>query len=293
MFDALSAGLAQVQSGGNPNLQPEVGYTSTFGVVLKPTSQFSLAVDAYEIKTKNYILQVNGYGTPQQQACYASGGTSYYCTLQERPFPVTNLSPNTTLANAATKWYSTNVNIGEQHTYGADIEANYSMQLANHPFTLRGLVTYQPHVLYVQPGVPTTDAAGSINGSGGQGGGPANGVWRLSTYARYGVTDRFTVDWLTRWRSRLHHNVDPSGSDTYPVPMSPAYALSNVNFTYRFKFEGSGQADVYFNVQNVFNQLPPPSAFQGANGEPGLFGGLALGDDPVGRYYTVGVRYRR
>ncbi len=285
--------LAQIQGGGNPNLRPEVGYTTTAGLVLRPTPNFSLAVDFFDIRITDYMITVNGYGQPQQDACYKSGGTSYYCTLQERPTPVTSLSPITSLSNAATKWYTVLANIGESHTYGADFEANYSRQVYNHPLTLRGLLTYQPHILYKSLGVNTTDAAGTINGSGAAGGGPPGGVFRLSVFARYAVTDKLTVDWLTRWRSRLHHNADASLSVTNPVPLSPAYALSNLNLSYRFQSASVGQADLYFNVQNVFNQLPPPVSFSGASAEPGLFGGLALGDDPVGRYYSIGVRYRR
>jgi outer membrane receptor protein involved in Fe transport len=43
-------------------------------------------------------------------------------------------------------------------------------------------------------------------------------------------------------------------------------------------------------VQNVFNKEPPAAAFFGAAPAPGIFGGYVAGDDPIGRYYTAGVR---
>jgi outer membrane receptor protein involved in Fe transport len=272
-----------VQSSGNSNLSPEVAYTTTVGLVMQPTENFSASLDGYEVRVKGFIPSgANGAsGTNQafQQVCKDSGGTSIYCQLIER-------SATTGLI---TKMYSTFINLGEQHTYGVDLETNYRMRLADHPVSLRGLVSYQPHVIYVLPFVDTVDAAGVINGANA---GPVGGVVRVSAFARYAVNDRFTVDWLTRWRSNLHHNSDPKQQVQAPYPVSPATAWSNVNLTYKLQIKGVSQADLYFNAQNVFNQLPPPTAFSGAGAEPGLFGGLALGDDVAGRYFTLGVRVR-
>jgi hypothetical protein len=50
---------------------------------------------------------------------------------------------------------------------------------------------------------------------------------------------------------------------------------------------------MYLNMQNVFNDMSYPTASAGPQGRPGNFGGYAPGDDPIGRYYSVGIRYRR
>ena len=272
-----------VQSSGNPTLSPEIAYTTTVGFVAQPTQDFSVALDGYEVRVKGFIPSgANGAsGTNQafQQVCLDSKGTSIYCTLIER-------SPTTGLA---TKFYSTFFNLGEQHTYGVDLETNYRTRLADHPLQLRGLVSYQPHVIYVLPFVDTVDAAGTINGAQA---GPVGGVVRVSATARYAFNDHLSMDWLTRWRSGLHHNADPKQQVQAPYPVSPATAWSNVNLNYRFAPRSGWQADLYLNAQNVFNQLPPPTAFSGASAEPGLFGGLALGDDVAGRYYTLGFRVK-
>jgi iron complex outermembrane recepter protein len=52
------------------------------------------------------------------------------------------------------------------------------------------------------------------------------------------------------------------------------------------------QGTLFLNVQNLFNQQPTPAASGGPQGRPGNFGGYAPGDDPIGRYYSVGVRYK-
>ena len=58
-----------------------------------------------------------------------------------------------------------------------------------------------------------------------------------------------------------------------------------------FKRASGSQTQVYLNVTNLFNRQPPPAALYG-QGAPGQFGGFAIGDDPVGAYYTVGFRHR-
>lgn len=68
--------------------------------------------------------------------------------------------------------------------------------------------------------------------------------------------------------------------------------FTNLNLSYRIKQLTSGQPDVYLNVQNLFNQVPPLTAFFGMAPNPGQFGGFALGDDPTGRAYAVGVRLK-
>ncbi len=281
-----------VQTSGNPNLNPENAYTTTLGFVFQPSPDFSAAIDGYEIRVKDFIPSgpngVSGTAQNIQEACNTSAGTSPYCALIVRPITDPSNPAYKTTANYATKFYSTYINVAEQHTYGVDLELNYKTELASHPFSARGLVAYQPHVIYVQQGVNTIDAAGTINGGGA---GPVGGVVRISAFLRYAVTDNLTVDWLTRWRTGLEHNTDPTLKVQDPIPYSPATAWSNLNLSYRIN-PSFGQMDIYFNVQNLFNQLPHPVAFSGASAEPGLFGGLALGDDVVGRYYTLGMRLK-
>jgi outer membrane receptor protein involved in Fe transport len=273
------------QRGGNPNLQPEVGDTSTLGVVFQPTENFSLSVDGFDIKIRNAITTVNGGQANIQQACYASGGASFYCTLQIRPLGFSNTSP----ANTVTQWIQVPINIAEQHTYGADVEANYRTQLGDRPLTLRGLATYQPHVIYVQPGVPTFDMAGAdFNGGNLQ----AAPIWRLTTSARYSPIEPLTIDWMTRWRSSLRHNADTAQLVAPGQNHVDAVAFSNINLSWRLSPNRLGQADLYLNVQNVFNQLPPLTAWSGVQNEPGFIGGFAAGDDVVGRYFSLGVRLK-
>ena len=272
------------QTGGNPNLLPETAYTSTVGLVYRPNATFNMAVDAYDVTIANAILGATGSNDATQATCYASGGTSIYCSLQERPLGFTN----TSAANAVTKWYNIPINVAMNETWGVDLEANYSTQLFKHPLTLRGLVGYQPHIIYAQPNVVTTDTAGVDFANMLQGG----AVWRITTTARYSPTEHFTFDFLTRWRNQLHHYADPTIVVAEPAIVA-SVAFSDLNLSYRLNAPSFGQADIYLNVQNVFNQVAPVTALSNSNITPGLFGGFAPGDDAIGRYWILGVRYKR
>lgn len=150
--------LPATESSGNPNLKPEVAGTSTLGLVLAPTRQFSVAVDAFEIKIKDFITRVQGSDAVIQDACYA--GATQFCALQVRPLPLT--ASKDPAVNAATKWLARPINISEMTTRGLDLEGNYKTKLDGRALSLRALATYQPQVYYSQLGAPTQDGAGKL-----------------------------------------------------------------------------------------------------------------------------------
>jgi outer membrane receptor protein involved in Fe transport len=274
--------LIETVNGGNPNLQPEVGSTTTVGMVFNPTPDLSVAIDAFDISVANYIFRINGFDTTVQNACYA--GNAFFCTLHERPFPISNTTP----ANAVTRWYVRPSNIARLETRGVDLEVNYTSMLASHPFTFRGLLTYQPHVNFYLPNAPTQDFAGTFGGTGNT---AAGGKVRLTLFAHYSPTENFGIDWRTRWRASEVAAGDPTLVSS-PNTDLPSQSYSSLNLSYRFSNLPTGVADVYLNIQNVLDQSAHVSAQYGAAASPGQVGGFRLGDDPIGRYYTLGVRYR-
>jgi outer membrane receptor protein involved in Fe transport len=279
-------GSSQQQVGGNPNLKPEVGYTTTVGVVLKTSDRFSLAVDLFDITLQNAIVTIDGSSGVYQQACYASGGSSPFCALQSRPLGFTNTTP----ANTATQWYTASpLNLAEIHTQGVDIESNFKASLAGRPLQLRLLGTYQPHLWSILALAPTLD-----------GGGVTVPRVRLTATARYSVTETFAIDWTTRWRSRLA-NLDPRVANNIVLDgskYSSSVAFSDLNLTYHVQQRTFDRLDVYLNVINAFNQRPPTyvpiastgSALAATAGSAGV--GFYPADDALGRYYNLGVRFR-
>jgi iron complex outermembrane receptor protein len=272
-----------VTAGGNPNLKAEIGNTVTAGIVYEPTwlPRFSIAVDSFHIDVSNAITNIQGTNPTVQAVCYASGGTSPYCALQTRPLGFTNNSA----ANAVTSWTSTVINISNTKTSGADLEINYETALLGRPLALRGLATYQPHILYITPGLTTIDMGGVAFGANAL---QASPKVRTTLLANYKVGN-FAVDVMERWRSKLKWSGDPT--QTYSQGLIPSVAYTNLNLAYRMG-GNLGDLQVFFNVQNLFDKQPPPAAGAQSNGNIGVFGGFALGDDPVGRYFTLGVRFR-
>ena len=273
-----------ITAGGNANLEPEVGNTTTAGLVYKPSwlTGASFALDGYYIDITGAITNVQGTNPTVQQQCYLSGGTSPYCQLQVRP----NGYTDTSAANAATAFYSEVINISDIKTYGADFEGNYATHLFNNPLNLRALVTWQPHILYLQPGLHNVDMGGVSYSSNAL---QASPKVRMTLIADYTVGN-FTAAVQERWRSNLKWTGD--SSQIFSTPPTPALAYTNINLSYMFKSTSVGDVQVFLNAQNLFDKQPPAAAFVGANGNIGVFGGYALGDDPIGRYVTLGLRLK-
>lgn len=281
---------AQQQQGGNPNLKPEVGYTTTVGIVLQPTAHISVAIDAFDISITDAITNVDGTNASLQDACYNSGGASLYCSLQVRPGGYSRTAANQSLANAATLWFTQSfLNLSQSRTQGVDVETNWGgLELAGHPLQLRMLATYQPHIWIIQEATPIDDTAGV-----------SSPRLRLLGSVRVGVTDNLAVSWSTRWRSSLM-NVSPRALNNIVAPGQnrvASAAFSNLTLTYRVPQITTGEFEAYLNVLNVFDKVPPPyvplasgSAFSASPGSGGV--GFYPADDGIGRYLNLGFRYR-
>ena len=279
----------RTENGGNPDLQPEVADTLTYGVVFRPTDNLSVAIDAFDIKVKNAIFLIQGNTPVYQQVCYASKGSSPYCQLIGRGLGIYDptAAGATGAANAVNLWRQTFINLAEQDTQGADIELNYKTSLASHPLSLRLLSTYQPHLVYKQPGLANFDYGGVAFGTNGI---QASPVWRVTGFVNYRATDSLSIGIMERWRSSLKMHADPT------VVVSPSagvksVAFTNLNVAYEPKLQSSTKLQVFLNVSNLFNTEPPQAGFWG-NPNPGQFGEFAQGDDVIGRYYTVGVKVK-
>jgi len=267
----------------NPDLTAEVGNTISGGLVYRPNwaPGFSVSVDYFNIKVSNAILAILGTNVTAQNACVASLGTSAYCAGQIRPLPYTNTTP----ANNLTALVSTSVNLSEQRTHGADIEANYSTTFLDRPASIRLLTTYQPEILYVQPGLLTLNQAGAAFGNNGITAAP---IWRLTGTVRFQPIENLTLEFQTRYRTKLHESGDPTLVFSC-CEIAPAN-FTNLAATYAIKND-LGQTELSLSVTNLFDQYGPhASPFTNTN--PGQQYGYVSYDDPLGRAFTFGIRFR-
>jgi outer membrane receptor protein involved in Fe transport len=267
---------APSQSGGNPNLKPEVGNTLTVGLIYRPTPNFSMSADYYDIKVTDAITVVNGSTQAIQQACYSSGGTSPYCALQVRANGNLTYSPT----NTVLLWYIEGVNLDHLHTKGVDVEMNYRGRFADRSFTLRGLATY----------TPTMDLAGvdysGTDGLIGNGVGPSP-KWRANLQASINLMPGLDLNASERWRSSMRLQTDPTAIEVGDVA---SVAYTNLNLTYALPM--LPKSSVFLNIQNLFDRAPPHAGSVNPGIPGGSGDGWSIGDDVIGRYFTVGFRGR-
>jgi iron complex outermembrane receptor protein len=266
----------------NPDLKPEIADTTTAGFVYRPEwlQGFSLAVDGYETRISDAIVSLSGGTATVQRACTSSGGTSIYCSLVTRPLGYANTTP----ANNATAAFTKPINVATLRTYGADVEANYATSLRERPASVRLFMTYQPHLTLVTPGIGVVDMGGAAFGPAGFVSMPQV---RVTAMLSYSPIENLSVSVLERWRSKLRWNGDRSL--VYDGPDIPAVAYTHLNVGYTIKLASAGETQVFFNVQNLFDKAPPLAP---PTSTPGQNAANADGDDFIGRYYTLGMRYK-
>jgi outer membrane receptor protein involved in Fe transport len=287
-----TGGRLPVATVSNSSLTPERANSITAGFVWIPhfVPGFSFSVDAFHIKVDNAIAQLSGNSSSILQLCNSTLGANPVCPLTiVRPFPYTN----TTSANFPTILYQKWLNIASFETYGADFEGNYATRVLNRPFTLRALVSYQPHLIFNQGPAGIIDLGNSATGVNLY---PASAAVKWTVIGEYDITDKWSVVLLERGRSALRAIAVNEGQPQKVFSggaYDPATAYTNLTVTYRFMHPpGAGRTELYLSVQNLFN-AQPNVRYAGANTSPGV--GLSgffppNGDDIVGRYFTLGFR---
>ena len=282
----LALSQTPTEVGGNPDLEPEYSDALTYGIVWRPTDNWDVALDGFKMTVSDAIFLVQGNNPNIQNLCYDSGGSSPYCQLIGRGLDIydRNDPQATSEANAVTYWRQTFINLAELETWGADLETNFRTSIASRPLTLRLLATYQPHVYYRLPDAPPIDYAGSAFGTNAR---QASPVWRATAFARYEPSDSISMALQARWRSSLNRTPDDDVEGTPPVR---SVAFFNMNVAYTPNWD-RGDVSFFLNIQNLLDTDPPQSGNY-LNPNPGNFGEYVQGDDPIGRYYTVGVRLR-
>ena len=270
--------VAPVQTNSNPNLVPEVAKTLTAGIVLRPgfLPRFSLSVDFYRIKIDNAIATVSGNDSTVMRLCEDSNGTSSLCALYIRPLPFSDR----TAANYPTLILAQPLNIAKFLSQGIDTEVNYSFPIGPGQLSLRGLMTYtQKQKSQTLPGTVILDAAGA----------PGLPSIRATLQAQY-AAGPFRFDWLQRYHNSTRRSANPN--DVYGVGRVPSRTYTDITLSADVKGLG-GSSQVFLNIQNLFNRAPAVhGATGGSSSVPGLFLATTNSDDIIGRYFTIGFRYK-
>jgi iron complex outermembrane receptor protein len=280
-----SVNTAQI---GNPNLKPEVARQTTVGAVLTPTflPGFTATVDYYHIVIANQIANVSGNNQTVLNICLNSAGTSPLCNLIVRPGAYNNTSPT----NFPTLYQSAPQNTQTTWTEGFDLEANYQTDLSEWA-GMNGILNFNFMLSHANllksvltlPGSVTTDVAGAANAPGA-----ALPKDKAALNIGYNL-DALTIDLQERYYAPIRQNAN--NTLFYAIPNIPAYYQTDVNISYDFAawevpFTG------FVNVQNLLDQDPNVLQAPGYTGSPGMNYPVVPYEDLIGRYYTVGVRFK-
>jgi outer membrane receptor protein involved in Fe transport len=275
VIDPQSGQAAQyaisVVAGGNPQVDPELADTLTFGVVYRPAwlEGFASSVDAFDVKINGAIGQLGAQAIVDQ--CRL--GATQLCGFIERGAD-----------RFISTVYNLFINTAEARTKGLDFELSYRRDISlfggNERFSARLLTTYLSELSTTQAGAATVDRVGQ---TGAQGGAPDwQGTLSLS-YSRGPLSATLQERYINsgKYDATYVEGVDIDDNTIASV------AYTNLELSYRGSMAGDAGFQTYLNVTNLFDKDPPLVATWGFTGSQQTNTSLF---DIYGRRYNVGVR---
>lgn len=245
---------------GNINLKPERALTYTFGGVYQPNwlPGFSASIDYYKIKVSDAITTLS----EQRVVDECAAGNQVQCaniTVQPSGSLII-LRPN--------------LNLAQQTVAGIDFEVGYKTTLAGGDLKLRLVGNHGTENNSQSPGSPVLQGLGETTTPRWSGVFQVNwakGDFSLFVQERYIGAAKLRADWIEGEDVNINH--------------TPAVFYTNITGTYDLHL-GGGKQQVYLSVANLFNRTPPLSpppvtTFTTA---------ASSAYDPIGRYFTAGVR---
>jgi len=243
-------------SSGNTDLAPEVADTITYGAVFTPSAfpGLHLSLDYYDIEIADAIGSLGS----QRIINECEAGNQELCSL-------ITLTPQNTLIV-----YNPTLNLAQIKNSGYDFEALYRTDVGAGDLTLRALLNHRTNDNSQTLGSAPNNVLDS----------PQSPEWRGAFSARYSqeVWSLFSqVRWLGSSQLDPNRTInDNSAPSIMYVDLSGTYDVD--------AFAGSPQ--LFFSISNLLDQEPPTSA-------PNVTTFTRAANaayDPIGRYYTVGVR---
>jgi iron complex outermembrane receptor protein len=280
-------GPVNTVGGGNPNLKPETSIYNTLGVVVTPTfvPGLTASVDYYHVKIGNAIGAIGGNSTAAYNLCLESHLTSPYCALIQRPLGYLNNTP----ANFPTQIISLNQNVSMNSRGGFDTEIEYVSDLstwtgANGFMNLRLFWNHQEVAGSISvAGVPGAQYSNAVNTSGT----PRDRANLSVGYAYEGFSATVTEQFIAQ--QNWYGTTNPPTTRFVTDGPIPAYWLTGLAMTYDFKVEEQPITG-FLNINNLFNNNGP--IVGGFNGSPGMLYPTPTYADIIGRYFTVGIRFK-
>jgi iron complex outermembrane recepter protein len=220
LVPSAPAYVAELTTGGNPLIQPELSDTTTFGVVWQPSraQNLSLALDVYNIEINDAISQLGTQAILDR--CYIQGAQDI-CSL------ITRVNADPPLIRNINNVF---INVAEALTRGADLEVSYARSIslvggADESIAFRFFANYLDEVSFSFADVDPVNEAGSLNYPKWL----ANG----SLVYRRGP---FSMSWQTRYRDSTVRNVLWVEGIDIEDNNVPSRTYTNVNLSYDFEW---------------------------------------------------------
>jgi iron complex outermembrane recepter protein len=266
-FDGTSFPITSI-SGGNPDLEPEVAYTTVAGFVYQPSfvPGLSFSADWFNVDQRQRIGSLGTSFIVNQ--CFDEG---VHCERVIRDDD-----------GVIQRIFNVNINVDFAKLEGIDMELSYRMQPnffsgLTESFSVRLLGNRLLHFSTYQAGQNRDE-----QNTAGSGGRPH---WQTTASLNYRV-GAFGIRWNQNWssgvkRSRFWVDGDHVARNRWPSQSSESMGLS-----YNFDTE-AGSWCTGLNINNPFNRKPMHT--------PGFSqrGGVGAGSrgDSIGRRYSFNMRY--
>jgi len=282
------------QTGGNPNLKPEISDTYTAGVVWQPTyvPGLSVSLDYFNIKVDQFISRIGA--TLELNNCLATGSPTF-CNLVHR-------DPNGSLflTNAGFV-QDTTLNTGSLKTSGVDLNLAYHTDLSNLGLGDNGSIAVSMVGTWLDttitqplPGGPSFDCKGLYGVICGVPSPEWRHKARLTWNTPYSYGDWFkSLSLSMQWR--YFGKVSADSFDSNPQLNNPGLQVANEqNFSAQNYIDLTANFTVHNNlnfrvgVNNVFDKDPPlaannlPATVGNGNTFPQVY-------DALGRFVFVGL----
>jgi len=278
------AGQYSYLQGGNPSLTPEEADTYTFGVVLTPSflPRFNMSIDYFSIKVDNLISTVGELNIIS--ACY-DDNVAFACNLIHRESTGTLWIGDGNVENI-------NTNIGGLKTSGVDVNANYSVDLADWGAGNAGGLNFNfvgtwLSELETDTGLGLSSSVYDCAGFFANQCGVPNPEWRHR--ARMTWTSPWAVDVSATWRYYSEVELAVLGSDGSLNNSGPrldktmdAQHYIDLAATWQLRDNVTLRAG----VNNVFDRDPPLSYSVGTTGNNNTYPQIY---DALGRFFFFSV----
>ena len=263
------------QTGGNPNLNPEVADTYTVGVVIQPRiiPHLAITVDWFNIKVTGAIAGIGADNILAQ--CVATLDPTFCGLVHRDQFGSLWRTPNGFVQDFS-------LNIASLKTRGIDVQASYSMDIGS----LGGL-SFNFVGTWLDQSITNTGTALECAGLFGARCGTPSPEWRHTFHLTWNGPDG--LGFTGRWR--YFSAVDNDGSSVSGGAIRPGDARIPAQnyFDLTMTARIGDHYSFRLGVNNIFDRDPPVT---GSNSCPaGICNGNAYTQvyDALGRYIFAGV----